>query len=365
LRRALASCGAIGDNEFPMTQTSEEVSEVRRAHVFDQQALARYMTEHVEGFRGPLAVQQFKGGQSNPTFLLEADGRRYVLRKKPPGKLLASAHQVDREYRVMRALADSDVPVPAALALCEDDGVIGAAFYIMDFVEGRIFRNAQLPDQSPAERTAIYDHMNEVLARLHGVDYAAAGLGDFGKPGNYIARQINRWTKQYRAAETGTIEPMEQLIAWLPEHLPAGDETCIAHGDFRLENTICHPTEPRIVAVLDWELATLGHPLADLAYNCLPYHMHNAELGSLDRTDFAATGIPREQDYVAAYCRRTGRDDIEHWNFYLAFSLFRLASIVQGVYKRALDGNASSDTASAYGDVCAALAGLAWSMVDA
>jgi aminoglycoside phosphotransferase (APT) family kinase protein len=348
-----------------MPQTSEEVSAVRRAHVFDEAALARYLETHVEGYRGSLTVRQFKGGQSNPTFMLEAGGRRYVLRKKPPGKLLASAHQVDREYRVMRALAGSGVPVPAMLALCEDDDVIGAAFYVMEFVDGRIFRDARLPDLSAAERAAVYDHMNEVLTRLHQIDYAAIGLTDFGKPGNYIARQINRWTTQYRAAQTGTIEPMEHLIAWLPAHLPAGDETCIAHGDFRLENTICHPTEPHIVAVLDWELATLGHPLPDLAYNCLPYHIPTAELGSLVGTDLASAGIPTEQEYVAAYCRRAGRDGISDWSFYLAFALFRLASIVQGVYKRALDGNASSDTAAAYGDATAALAALGWSMIDA
>jgi aminoglycoside phosphotransferase (APT) family kinase protein len=344
--------------------TANETTEVRHAHAFDLAPLERYLREHVAGFRGPLSARQFKGGQSNPTFLLDAGGRQYVLRKKPPGKLLASAHQVDREYRVMRALRDTGVPVPPVHLLCEDDGVIGAAFYLMDFVPGRIFRDAQLPTCSAAERAAIYGHMNEVLARLHRVDYAAIGLADFGKPGDYIARQIARWTKQYQAAQTETIEPMENLIVWLPAHVPPGDETCIAHGDFRLENTIYHPTEPRIVAVLDWELATLGHPLPDLAYNCLPYHIASAELGTLLGVDFAASGIPTEDAYVAAYCRRTGRAGIDHWSFYLAFSLFRLASIVQGVYKRALDGNASSESAATYGNVCGLLAGLAWGMVE-
>jgi len=347
-----------------MADTRDEVTEVRKAHVFDVDALAAYLGRHLEGFRGPLAVRQFKGGQSNPTFLLEAGGRRYVLRKKPPGKLLASAHQVDREYRVMRALAGTGVPVPRMHLLCEDDAVIGAAFYVMDFLAGRIFRDAQLPDLAPAERAAIYDDMNAVLARLHQVDYTAVGLADFGRPGGYIPRQIARWTKQYRAAETGTIAAMERLIAWLPAHIPAGDETCIAHGDFRLENSIFHPTEPRMIALIDWELATLGHPLADLAYNCLPYHMQNPDLGTLVDADFAASGIPSEEAYVAAYCRRTGRPGIGDWGFYLAFSLFRLAAIVQGVYKRALDGNASSETAAAYGDACAALAEGAWSMVE-
>jgi aminoglycoside phosphotransferase (APT) family kinase protein len=347
-----------------MGDTAEEVTEVRRAHVFDEGALAAYLRAHVDGFSGSLAVRQFKGGQSNPTFLLEAGGHRYVMRKKPPGKLLASAHQVDREFRVIRALAGSGVPVPRAHVLCEDESVIGAAFYVMDFVPGRIFRDALLPAQSPAERTAIYDDMNAVLARLHQVDYQAVGLGDFGRTGNYIERQISRWIKQYRAAETGTIAAMERLIAWLPEHVPAGDETTIAHGDFRLENTICHPTEPRIVAVLDWELATLGHPLADLAYNCLPYHMTHPDLGTLANADFESSGIPSEQAYVGAYCRRTGRAGIDHWPFYIAFSLFRLASIVQGVYKRALDGNASSESAAAYGTVCATLAEQAWVMAE-
>jgi aminoglycoside phosphotransferase (APT) family kinase protein len=341
-----------------------ETSEVRPAHAFDAGALAAYLEGRVEGFRGPLAVRQFKGGQSNPTFLLEAGGRRYVLRKKPPGRLLASAHQVEREYRVIRALAATGVPVPRVHLLCEDEGVIGTAFYVMDCVEGRIFRDPQLPGLAPAERAAVYDEMNDVLARLHRVDYAAVGLADFGKPGSYLERQIARWTKQYEAARTDTVEAMDNLIAWLPEHVPPGDETCIAHGDYRLENSIYHPTEPRMLALLDWELATLGHPLADLAYNCLVYHMNSPTQGTLLGNDPAASGIPSEEAYVAAYCRRTGRAGVEHWDFYLAFSLFRLASIAQGVYKRGLDGNASSEQAMTYGAICALLAGLAWSMVE-
>jgi aminoglycoside phosphotransferase (APT) family kinase protein len=341
-----------------------ETGEVRSAHQFDVAALERYMREHVDGFRGPLAVRQFKGGQSNPTFLLTAGGKRYVMRKKPPGKLLASAHQVDREYRVIRALADTDVPVAKTYALCTDDGVIGAAFYIMDCVEGRIFRDPQLPGLSREERAAVYDEMNDVLARLHRVDYEAIGLGDYGKPGNYFERQIGRWTKQYQAAQTDDVEAMNNLIAWLPTHIPPGDETCIAHGDFRLENSIYHPTEPRMLALLDWELSTLGHPLADLAYNCLLYHMNSPTQGTLVGIDFAAMGLPTEQEYVADYCRRTGRPDVEHWDFYLAFSLFRLASIAQGVYKRGLDGNASSEQAMTYGTICQLLAYLAWSMVE-
>ncbi|MEB2286056.1 MAG: phosphotransferase family protein [Polyangiaceae bacterium UTPRO1] len=341
-----------------------ETGEVRAAHRFDVGALADYMRDHVPGFRGPLSVRQFKGGQSNPTFLLAAASGRYVMRKKPPGKLLASAHQVDREYRVIRALAATDVPVARVHALCTDDAVIGSAFYVMDCVEGRIFRDPQLPGCSPRERAAIYDEMNDVMARFHRVDYEAVGLGDFGRPRNYIARQIARWAKQYEAAQTDEVEAMRNLIAWLPAHVPPGDETCIVHGDFRLENSIYHPTAPRMLALLDWELATLGHPLADLAYNCLLYHMNSPTQGTLAGVDLAALGIPTEEAYVAAYCRRTGRPGVEHWSFYLAFSLFRLAAIAQGVYKRGLDGNASSEQAMMYGAICQLLAALAWEIVE-
>jgi len=343
--------------------TRNETSDVRDAHRFDVGALQAYLQRHVDGFHGTLEVRQFVGGQSNPTFLLAAGGREYVMRKKPPGKLLASAHQVDREYRVISALAATDVPVPRAYALCDDESVIGSAFYVMEYVRGRIFRDPQLPGVAPAERAAIYDSMNDVLARLHTVDCVAVGLGDYGKPGNYFARQIGRWTKQYEAAKTDHVEAMDNLIAWLPTHIPPGDETCIAHGDFRLENSIYHPTEPRMIAVLDWELSTLGHPLADLAYNCMLYHVNSPTQGTLMNLDYEAVGIPSEADYVAAYCRRTGRPGVEHWEFYVAFALFRLASIAQGVYKRGLDGNASSTQASMYGAVCAFLSGRAWEMV--
>ena len=341
-----------------------ETTEIRTAHRFDVAALEAYLQTHIEGFRGPLTVRQFKGGQSNPTFMLTTADQRYVMRKKPPGKLLASAHQVDREYRVIRALAATDVPVARVYALCEDDAVIGSAFYIMDCVDGRIFRDPQLPGLSREERTAIYDEMNDVLARLHRVDHEAVGLADFGKPGNYFERQIGRWTKQYEAAQTDQIEAMNNLIAWLPAHIPPGDETCIVHGDLRLENSIFHATEPRMLAMLDWELSTLGHPLADLAYNCLLYHMASPTQGTLMGLDFAEIGIPTEEKYVADYCRRTGRPDVEHWDFYLAFSLFRLASIAQGVYKRGLDGNASSEQAMTYGTICQLLAQLAWSIAE-
>lgn len=339
---------------------SFEPGPVRTAHRFDEAALERYLRVHMAGFEGPLSVQQFGGGQSNPTFLLSAGGKRYVMRKKPPGQLLKSAHQVDREYRIMKALSQTDVPVPRMHVLCEDESVVGTAFYLMDFLEGRIFRDPQLPSLAPAERTAIYDSMNDVLARLHKVDFAKVGLGDFGKPGNYFERQIARWITQYRAAQTDQIADMERLIEWMPKNIPSDDSVTIAHGDYRLENSVFHPTEPRMIAVLDWELSTIGHPLADLAYNCMGYRVQNPRQGGLVGVNFAATGIPSEQAYVSKYCARVGRERIENWPFYLSFSVFRLASISQGVYKRGLDGNASSATAATAGNSCQFLAEHAW-----
>ena len=258
--------------------------------------------------------------------------------KKPPGQLLASAHQVDREYRVMAALRDTGVPVPVMRALCDDPEIIGTSFYVMDYLEGRIFRDATLPDLTSAERSAVYDQLNATLAALHSVDYRAVGLEDYGRPTGYFERQVARWTKQYRGAETQPIPAMEALIAELPARIPAGEETSIAHGDYRLENVMFHPTEPRLIAVLDWELSTIGHPLADLGYNGFMWHSTSPAWGTLQGVDFATSGIPTEQDYVAAYCRRTGRNDIADWSFYLAFAVFRLASISQGVYARALAG---------------------------
>ncbi|HEX5378791.1 MAG TPA: phosphotransferase [Phenylobacterium sp.] len=314
------------------------LGDVRTAHRLDEAALDRWLAAHVEGYRGPLSVRQFQGGASNPTYLLTAGEARYVMRKKPPGQLLASAHQVDREYRVMKALGGTGFPVPRMRALCEDESVVGTSFYVMDFLEGRIFRDARLPGMAPAERTAIYDELNAVMAQLHGIDPAAVGLSDYGRPGNYFERQIGRWIKQYRGAETEHIPAMEALIAELPGRVPADDTVTIAHGDYRLENVMFHPTEPRIIAVLDWELSTLGHPLADLAYNCILWHSRSESWGTLDGIDLASSGIPTEDEYVAAYCRRTGRTGIVDFPFYLAFSLFRLASISQGVFKRNLDG---------------------------
>lgn len=320
--------------------TDLPIRDVVPAHRFDEARLAAWMAANVDGYQGPLRVQQFQGGASNPTFLLSAgDGHLYVLRKKPPGQLLSSAHQVDREYRVMKALA-GHIPVPVMRALCEDPEVIGATFYVMDYLEGRIFRDATLPGLEPAERAAIYEDLNATLAKLHGVDFAAAGLGDYGRPGNYFERQVARWTRQYRDAQTEEIPAMDALIAELPGRIPADQSVTIAHGDYRLENVMYHPTEPRIIAVLDWELSTIGHPLADIAYNSFIWRSHSPGWGSLDGVDFATSGIPTEDAYVAAYCRRTGRDSIADWPFYMAFGIFRLASISQGVYRRIQIGRA-------------------------
>lgn len=343
---------------------STATTPVRAAHRFDEAKLHAYLRANAEGFEGPLEVRQIAGGQSNPTFELTSGGRKYVMRKKPPGQLLKSAHQVDREYKIMKALAVTDVPVPPMVVLCEDDSVIGTTFYVMRFVEGRIFRDPQLPDQSPADRAKIYDSMNDVLAKLHKVDVNAVGLGDFGKPGNYYERQVARWITQYRGAQTDDIPSMEELIRWMPLNIPKDDTVTIAHGDYRLENSIYHPTEPRMVAVLDWELSTIGHPMADLAYNCMGYHLINPRQGGLVGADFAKMGIPREEDYVRRYCERVGRPyPIANWNFYLAFAIFRLASIAQGVYKRGLDGNASSENAATMGSTAPFLADNAWRMI--
>ena len=351
----------------PAAALPDNLTDVREAHRFDEAALASYMKDHVEGFAGPLTVRQFDGGQSNPTFhLTDGRGRQYVMRKKPPGKLLPSAHAVDREFKVISSVSKTDVPVARAYCLCEDASVIGTAFYVMEFLQGRIFRDPLMPECSPTERGAITDHMNDVLARLHKVDYKAVGLGDYGKQGQYFERQIARWTSQYDLAKTEEIPEMERLKVWLPANIPPGsDETTIAHGDYRLENTIVHPTEPRIIAVLDWELSTLGHPLADLSYNCMIYHFGKGygATNGLAGHDVKALGFPTEQEYLDAYCRRTGRDGIPFWDFYMAFSMFRLAGIAQGVYKRGLDGNSASTTALKFGNRARTLAELAWNLI--
>ena len=339
---------------------------VPERHRFDVGALERWMREHVEGFCGPLAVEQFKGGQSNPTFRLTTPERAYVIRAKPGpvAKLLPSAHAVEREYRVLAALAATDVPVARVYGLCEDEGVIGRAFYIMDCVEGRVLWDLSLPGFSSAERAATYDEMNRVIAALHTVDVASVGLQDFGRPGNYFARQISRWSKQYQLSETEKVTEMDRLIAWLPEHVPPGDETTIVHGDYRLDNMIFHPSEPRVLAVLDWELSTLGHPLADFSYHCMSWHIQPGAFRGIAGLDLAALGIPDEQAYSRRYCERTGRADIGHWDFYLAYNCFRLAGILQGIVTRALDGTASSPQALEQGKRVRPLAEMAWAFAQ-
>ena len=346
----------------------EEIRDVRKAHRLDETVLANYLKEHLDGFSGKLMVKQFGYGQSNPTYFLTdaGTGRNYVLRKKPPGKLLPSAHAVDREYRVIKALGKTDVPVPEVHLLCQDESIVGTPFYVMTHVEGRIYRNPTVPEAADAgERAAIFEAMIDTLAKIHLVDWKATGLADFGKPGNYMARQTGRWSKQYVASQTDDIESMDRLMEWLAGNVPDDETTSIVHGDFRLENMIVHPTEPRVIAVLDWELSTLGHPLADLAYSCMGYHLpagENQQFGYMG-IDFEKTGIPAEDAFVASYCRRTGRENIPDWKFYIAFSLFRIAAIVQGVYKRGLDGNASASDAQTYGEMVKGLSDVAWALV--
>jgi aminoglycoside phosphotransferase (APT) family kinase protein len=323
------------------------IGDVVPALRFDEAKLKAHLEKHIDGFGRGMIVQQIKGGASNPTYKLTTQGPNgplgYVLRKKPPGQLLASAHQVDREYRVMKALQDTGVPVPRMRLLEQDDSIIGTGFYVMDFLEGRVFRDARLPGLTPKERAAVYDELNATLAKLHQVDYQTVGLGDFGRPSGYFERQVARWTKQYRGAESEHIPAMEKLIEVLPGLIPADQSVGIAHGDYRLENMMYHATEPRLIAVLDWELCTIGHPLADIGYNGFMWHSHGESWGTLDGVDFKTSGIPTESEYRDAYCRRTGRDHIDNWNFYVAFGIFRLASIGQGVYRRTLAGVTPSD----------------------
>ena len=330
---------------------------VRPGFAFDEAALAEWLRAHVAGFAGPLRVEQFKGGQSNPTYKLITPGKNYVLRRKPPGRLLPGAHAVEREAKVMSQLGAAGFPVPRIHALCEDDAVIGSWFFVMDLVEGRIFWDGGFPGVAREDRPAYFDAMNATLAQLHSFDPAAIGLGDYGKPGNYFARQIGRWSRQYLEDEAaGRLADMDALAQWLPTAIPPGDETSVVHGDFRCDNMIFHPTEPRVLAVLDWELSTLGHPLADFAYHAMMYRMPLVSLNGLNGRDLAALNIPAEDAYVAAYCARTGREGIANWDFYLAFNLFRLAAIVHGIKGRALRGNAANASA---GDRIATLPDLA------
>jgi len=346
-------------------KTEAKLTPVREAHRFDERALDIYLQDNLPGYRGPLAVQQFEGGQSNPTFLLTAgEGKKYVLRKKPPGKLLPSAHQVDREFRVMKALEKSDVPVPEMYLLCEDENIIGTTFFVMQYVQGRLLEDITLPDMTPDERRAIYFDMVRVLAALHSVDYPALGLENYGKPGNYFIRQIGRWSKQYVAAKTDEIPSMERLMAYLPANVPADDTSCIVHGDYRMGNMLFHPAEPKVAALLDWELSTLGHPLGDLGYCCMFYHSGIVGRAGLDSRTGPDGGIPTEEEFLAEYCRLSGRCSIPNWNFYLAFSFFRLASILQGVYKRGIMGNASSTEAIERGRMAREIADLAWALLE-
>ncbi|WKD51622.1 phosphotransferase [Microbulbifer spongiae] len=321
--------------------------------------LQDYLGANIDGYAGPLEVCKFPGGQSNPTFKLKTPSATYVLRRQPPGKLLKSAHAVDREYRVMSVLANTDVPVPKVLHLCEDRALIGSMFYVMEYCEGRIFWEAAIPTVETAQRTAIYDEMNRVLTTLHSLDPVALGLSDYARAGNYFERQLKRWTNQYRASETRHIIAMERLIEWLGHALPPDDgRVALVHGDYRLDNMIFHPEAPRIIALLDWELSTLGHPFADLAYQCMQMRMPAGGdmMSGLLGLDIETLGIPTEADYVAKYCVRMGIDRIENWPFYLAFSFFRLAAIIQGVAKRALEGNASNRDAAKLGRLVEPLA---------
>jgi aminoglycoside phosphotransferase (APT) family kinase protein len=348
-------------SDYSAFEGTRPVNERQR---FDSAALAAWLAQHVDGFAGPLTLEQFAGGQSNPTFKLITPSRTYVMRAKPgpTAKLLPSAHAVEREYRVMHALASTDVPVAQMLALCEDESVIGRAFYVMEFVEGRVLWDQSLPGMTPAERSVIYDEMNRVIAALHSVDVAAVGLADYGKPGNYFARQIGRWSKQYVASETEPIEAMTRLIDWLPQHMPeeTGARVSIVHGDYRLDNLIFHPHEPRVLAVLDWELSTLGDPLADFAYHCMAWHVDPAQFRGIAGLDWAALGIPDEAQYVQRYCERTGFEIHGDWNFYLAYNMFRIAAILQGIMKRVVDGTAASAQALDAGRRARPMAELAW-----
>ena len=334
---------------------------VEERHRIDGAALEKFL-----GFR-VATIEQFKGGQSNPTYrLTAADGRRFVLRRKPPGKLLPSAHAVDREYRVIAALHPTGFPVAKPLVLCEDESVIGTAFYVMDFVEGRVLWDQSLPGMTKRERFGIWDELNRVIALLHTLDYRQLGLESFGKPGSYIERQVARWSKQYQASETEPIEAMNHLIDWLPKNIPPATGTTVVHGDYRLDNLIYHPSEPKILAVLDWELSTLGDPLADFAYHCMSWHIPPGQFRGIGGLDLAQLGIPSEAEYVRMYCERTGRGAIDpsHWDFYLAYNLFRIAAILQGIMKRVVDGTAASAHARDAGARAKPMAELGWKQVE-
>jgi len=343
-------------------------------HAFDTAALSAWLEKNLDGFQGPLTVEMFKGGQSNPTYKLITPGQSYVMRAKPGpvAKLLPSAHAIEREFAVMSGLQGTDVPVPRMYVLCEDESVIGRAFYVMEFMQGRVLWDQSLPGMTPEERKAIYNESNRVIAALHTVKFAERGLASYGKPGNYFERQIGRWSKQYVASITQPIDEMDKLMAWLPANMPASardeNRVSIVHGDFRLDNLMFHPTEPRVIAVLDWELSTLGHPLADFSYHCMAWHIQPGQFRGIGGLDLPALGIPSEQEYIRMYCERTGLTTPEElsadWNFYLAYNLFRLAAILQGIAKRVEMGTASSAQAKASGEGARPLAQLAWSFAQ-
>jgi aminoglycoside phosphotransferase (APT) family kinase protein len=323
--------------------------------------LAQYLrAQGLLSSNAQLDISTLSGGQSNPTYRLDTGDHKYVLRKKPAGQLIASAHAIDREYRVMKALHGSDVPVPRMFVYCEDESILGTPFYVMEYLDGRVIVDQSLPGMPPAARGAIYSEMNRVIAALHSVDYAAAGLASFGKPGNYLARQIALWSRQCRQSTLPVNDAMERLMEWLPEHIPAGDETALVHGDYRLDNLVFHPTEHRVIGVLDWELSTLGHPLADFAYQCMSWRIPPTLWRGIGGLDLAALGIPSETEYLAMYARATGRDPAEHWEFYLAYNLFRMAAIMHGIAQRAADGNAAALDAVETGRRAAPLAELGW-----
>jgi len=351
--------------EMTAQELNSGTKAVEERHRFDEAKLEAWLKANVEGYEGPLEVRQFKGGQSNPTYQLVTPKQRYVLRRKPPGKLLPSAHAVDREFKVISALGKTGFPVAKAYALCTDEDVIGTMFYVMGNVEGRILWDGSLPDYEPSERRAIYQAKLETLARLHNTDYEAIGLGDFGKPGNYFTRQIDRWTKQYKASETSSIETMNRLMEWLPATTPDDDRTSIVHGDYRLDNMILHPTEPKVIAVLDWELSTLGNPLADFTYLLMNWVMPSDQRGGLSGIgDLKSYGIPTIEEYVAEYCRLTGRKGLPQLDWYFSYNLFRLAGICQGIVGRVRDGTAASSHAALMEARVPMLANAAWAFAQ-
>jgi len=352
--------GGVAGMSADIAAANTGTTPVREGFAFDEASLARWLEANVAGYAGPLVIEQFKGGQSNPTYKLVTPGKAYVLRRKPPGELLPGAHAVDREAKVLSALGKAGFPVAHVHGLCTDEDVIGTWFYVMDMIEGRVFWDCTFPGVSNEERPAYFDAMNAAMAQLHAFDPQAIGLGDYGKPGNYFARQIGRWGKQYLADDlAGRNADMDAVLAWLEANIPEGDESSVIHGDFRCDNMIFHPTEPRILAVLDWELSTLGHPLADFAYHAMMYRMPPDIVPGLGGADLAALGIPSEAEYIAAYCRRTGRAGIANYGFYLAFNLFRLAAIFHGIKGRVLRGTAANAQAAQRAEAFPRLAALA------